>query len=310
MLCIDNVTKKYDGSLAIENINFSVKRGVACGIVGYNGAGKTTLLKTICGVLIPDNGDVTLDSQKVFSSMEARCKVFFVTDIPYWLPQSNMVQMKKFYAGYYLNFNEHTFKYLAESFKLDVHKKLVGFSKGMQKQAALIFALSSGAEYLLLDELFDGLDPQMLEIVIKLLKVSIKENRITVVLASHNLPKVGQFCDRVILINGKSLVYDKDAKELLAASYKYSFVRDGESVVDDYVSYFAAKGIIVKGLEIAEDIVSFSATGNVKEVMLLLEAKINRCASYRPMTFEEIVLSDIAPHDSDFTGLVSRMGSN
>ena len=56
MLRIENVTKKYDGQAAIENVSFSVKKGTACGVVGYNGAGKTTLLKTICDALIPDAG--------------------------------------------------------------------------------------------------------------------------------------------------------------------------------------------------------------------------------------------------------------
>ena len=247
MLRIENVTKKYDGQPAIENISFSVKKGTACGVVGYNGAGKTTLLKTICGALIPDAGGAALDGLPVFSSAEARARVFFVPDNPYWLPQSNMAQMRKFYAGYYQGFDGHGFGRLLEIFGLDAGKRLSGFSKGMQRQAALVFALSSGAEYLLLDELFDGLDPQMLELAIKLLQTYIKQRGAAVVLASHNLPKVGQLCGQVVLLDGRRLAFDRDVGEMLAER--------------------------------------------------------------SPMTFEEIVLAEIAPRGGVFEGLFSETGA-
>ena len=76
--------------------------------------------------------------------------------------------MAKFYADYYPNFSFKTFDNLIELFGLDKKKKIRGFSKGMQRQTEIVLALASKPQFLLLDETFDGLDPQKREITKKL----------------------------------------------------------------------------------------------------------------------------------------------
>jgi ABC-2 type transport system ATP-binding protein len=215
MLKVNNVTKQYNGFTAVEGVSLTVPPGMAYGLIGYNGAGKTTLLKTICGVLQPEAGNITLDGQNVFNNSAAKGRIFFVPDVPYWLPQANMKRMAAFYRGFYPKWNGGLYAKLVSLFKLDESKRLAGFSKGMQRQAAIIFAFSAMADYLLLDEIFDGLDLMMKERVYKLLQSAVSGQGMGVIVSSHDITGIAKLCGRVGILNGKRLLYDADVNTLL-----------------------------------------------------------------------------------------------
>lgn len=208
MLSIQDITKKYEECTIIKNVNLNINKGIIYGLVGYNGTGKTTLLKTICGVLKPDAGTVLLDGQVVFDNATAKEQILYVPDNPYWLPHGSMKKMAKFYQGYYPNWNEGLFVNLVKLFDLNVNKRLKSFSKGMQRQASIILALSTGASYLLLDETFDGLDPLVREKVRELLKSAVEKAGVSILVASHNLSELEQICKSIALIRDKTLTED------------------------------------------------------------------------------------------------------
>ncbi len=175
MLEINHVTKRFGDFTAIEDITAVIEAGSIYGLVGYNGAGKTTLLKTICGIYRAEEGGVTLDGREIYDNAEAKGRIFFVPDDMFLLPQANMKRMAAFFRGYYPLWNQGIFEKLADIFKLDIQKRISGFSKGMQRQAYIIFALASSTDYLLLDEAFDGIDPMMRDLVRQLLLETIAE---------------------------------------------------------------------------------------------------------------------------------------
>jgi ABC-2 type transport system ATP-binding protein len=211
MIKVDNLTKKYGDTTVIENISLSVSRGTIYGLIGCNGAGKTTLLKTICGVYKADYGKVTIDDQPVFENEISKSKIFFIQDNPYWLPQYNMKQMMKFYSGYYPAFRLDLFEKLVNLFHLSVDKRISNFSKGMQKQAFITFALSASVDFIVLDETFDGLDPLMREKVQKLFQAAIAKNELGVIVSGHNLKDINEFCHMVGILDNSQLVYNGNA---------------------------------------------------------------------------------------------------
>ena len=95
----------------------------------------------------------------------------------YFGAYATMKKMADFYNGYYKRFNYDTFNKLTEAFGLDPTKRINGFSKGMQRQAEMVLALSTHPKLLLLDESFDGIDPQKRIFMKGLLKEAIKENK-------------------------------------------------------------------------------------------------------------------------------------
>ena len=147
--------------------------------------------------------------------------LFYVTDNPYYFPGANLVTMRDFYKGFYPNWSDNSFSELVKLFGLDPAKRIGDFSKGMKRQAAMIMGLASRPRYLLLDESFDGLDPNVRTVVSNLLAEYIAETESTVVAASHNLYELENICDTVGMLNGKQLLYSKPIEDVKERVKKY-----------------------------------------------------------------------------------------
>ena len=141
MIEIKNVTKKYGNYVAVEDISFKVEESSIYGLVGYNGAGKTTLLKTAAGILKPESGEVLFDSQNVYDNGKVRSSLLYVPDEVYFVKGASLQKMGKIYKGYFPNFNSKVFKNMTEAMGLDPKKNIGSFSKGMQRQAEVVFQI-------------------------------------------------------------------------------------------------------------------------------------------------------------------------
>ncbi len=99
-------------------------------------------------------------------------------------------------------------------FPLGVKTKISTMSKGMQRQAALICAFSARPDYLFMDEIFDGLDPVMRQLLKRLISDDVADRGMTVVIASHNLRELEDLCDHVGLFHKGGVIFEKDLDEL------------------------------------------------------------------------------------------------
>lgn len=301
MIEVRNITKKYGEFTAIEDLNTTMDKDSIFGLVGYNGAGKTTLLKTICGVLKPENGEVSIDGQSVYDNAEAKSRIFLVSDELYILPQASMKRMAKFYKGFYPNWNEKVFNKLTDIFRLDASRRMSRFSKGMQRQAFIIFALSASPEYLLLDEAFDGIDPVMRDLVRQLLLDAMAERGMGIIISSHNLRELEDLCDRVGIINGKRIVYDANIDDLQTNKNKYRAAFSEEA--DE--SLFDGLNIKYKNFRGNGKIITFIADGEADEIIKKLETKNPLFLETLPLTLEEIFLIEMEARTYDFTDIFS-----
>ncbi|MBQ7816548.1 MAG: ABC transporter ATP-binding protein, partial [Oscillospiraceae bacterium] len=207
MIATSKFTKTFDGKNAVDNLDITIEKGRIYGLVGTNGSGKSTFLRTVCGVYYPDGGSVTVDGEEVYENIAAKSKVFFVSDDMYFLPNSSIEDMSKLYKGIYPTWNQEKYDNLTGKFPIDKNAKVKNFSKGMKRQAAIILALSCQPTYLLLDEAFDGLDPVIRVAVRKLIAEEVLERNMTVIISSHNLRELEDFCDMVgILHHGKLIM--------------------------------------------------------------------------------------------------------
>ena len=155
------LTKRFDDTVALDALCCKIPEGAVYGLVGSNGAGKSTFLRLLAGVYRPDAGTLMIDQAPIYQNPAIRADIAFVPDELYFLPQSNLKRMRKLYAHTFRDFSSERFMELVEFFRLDPKKRLGTFSKGMRRQAALILALARRPRYLLMDEVFDGLDPIM-----------------------------------------------------------------------------------------------------------------------------------------------------
>lgn len=296
MLTIDHISKSFDGTAALEDVSFSVENGSICGLVGHNGAGKTTLLKIAADVLRADCGQVLLDGSPHLDNEAVRRAVFFLPDDPYSLPQSSFRGTAAFYAGFFPSWNQLTFDKLTSLFDLDPKKRLLSFSKGMQRQAFLIIALACQPRILLLDESFDGLDPAKRHLLRQVLLEYIAEKEASVLISSHNLPELENLCDHVLLLDNHTVAYDRAMDDIQTELRKYRLVFDYPVGEDAFASLnhrdYSLSGNIVT-ITIRDDGEAEAALRALNP--LLLETF--------PLTLEEVFLYEMEETQHDLTGL-------
>lgn len=214
MITADKVTKRFGRYEAVKNVSIRVKKGSIYGLLGSNGAGKTTFLKMVAGIIRPDKGTALIEEAPVYESPETKGRVLFIPDQPYFFQQATLMQMAAFYKEVYSRWNGERFRQLHEHFSLDPNRKITRMSKGMQRQAAFILTLSVMPDVLVLDEPFDGLDPVVRQQVKNLLIQDVSEREMSVLVSSHNLREMEDFCDSVGIMHKGGLLFERDLEEL------------------------------------------------------------------------------------------------
>ena len=214
MISIENLSKAFGRTQAVNDVTLSVKEGEVFGLVGTNGAGKSTLLRMAAGVLKPDSGRILVDDAPVFDEPGTKEKIFFIPDDAYFFPNATPVSMRDYYAALYPAFDRKRFDELLKCFSLDSNRKIAEFSKGMKKQLNVLLAVSSGAKYILCDETFDGLDPVMRQGVKSLFSKDMSDKGLVPVIASHNLRELEDICDHVGLLHEGGVLLSEDLSEM------------------------------------------------------------------------------------------------
>lgn len=234
MITFSNVKKSYGEKLVLQDINWDLKQGTCYGLVGANGSGKSTLLRLLSGVIEPDAGLVEIDGMDVFDNPNAKKKIFFLGDEPYFFNQSTIKDMKQFYQLFYPNFDNDLYLELLNDFNLNEKVKINSFSKGMKRQVVLILALACKPDILLLDEAFDGLDPIMRFKLRQYISQIISDNNAIIIISSHNLRELEDICDNIALINNNVLQLDYATIDSDNIYHKYQVVFEKEFDMDKF----------------------------------------------------------------------------
>lgn len=208
MITGKGIFKKFENKIALDKISFHIDDGCIYGLVGSNGSGKSTLLRLISGVYRADGGEICVDGIPAFDNPLIKSQIAFLGDTPYFLPQSNLSDMARFYASLYPDFSYDEYNRLLSIFPLNPKARLSTFSKGMQRQASLILLLSTKPRYILLDEAFDGLDVVMRKVLGNILMDGVEKSGITAIIASHNLRELESLCDHIGLIHEGKMIMD------------------------------------------------------------------------------------------------------
>jgi ABC-2 type transport system ATP-binding protein len=209
-----NLTKYYGKLLAVDHINFDVKKGEIFGYLGPNGAGKTTTVRMLTGISKPTEGTAEVmgyDIQK--QSVEAKEVMGIVpdisnvyTDLSAW---GNLIFTGRLYDIPKAE-REKRAKDLLELFGLydRRHEMVQGFSRGMKRRLCIAMALMNKSSILFLDEPTSGLDVQSVLTIRNLIR-KLNHEGLTIFLTTHNMEEANQMCDRVAIINrGKIAAID------------------------------------------------------------------------------------------------------
>lgn len=303
MIEIASFTKKFGSLVALNAISFHIGGGSIFGLVGSNGAGKSTLLRSLCGVYAPDGGSIKIDGQEPYENPRLKQRVVFVPDFPYYLPQSSLDSMAKFYRSMYPNWSREEYVRLCELFGLDRRMKIHNMSKGMQRQAALICALSCMPDCLLLDEVFDGLDPVMRQLLKRIISDQVAERKMTVVIASHNLRELEDFCDHVGLIHEGGVIFEQelDALKLGISKAQAVFQPPLETQQEEWLK---ARLDVIR-LEKRGSMVSLVARKDLETVQSVLDELRPVFSEALPLSLEEVFISEMEAAGYDLNKILS-----
>ncbi|MBQ2191565.1 MAG: ABC transporter ATP-binding protein, partial [Clostridia bacterium] len=247
-------SKGFGDVKALDDVTCTIDSGCIFGMVGANGAGKSTLLRLLAGVYVPDSGSVKVDGEEIYDNPKAKEHIVFSPDMIHILDAGTTLRrLADFYAASYKNFDYEKFEQLAKVFSLDPKMRIRAMSKGMTKQSQTILTLSCGADIILFDETFDGLDPIARNVAKKLLYREVCDNGTTVIVTSHSLRELEDFADQLAMLYKGKIVLQSDVEGLKTRLFKVQLAFEQEHTREDFA---------------ALDLLSFTKNGKVINLII------------------------------------------
>ena len=282
MINAQNLTKRFDDFVALDNISCTIPEGCIYGMVGSNGAGKSTFLRAIAGVYLPDSGTITIDGEPVYENVQKKSEIAYVPDTLYFLNGATMERMATFQSALHPTFDFERFRQLTAFFELNPKKSINTFSKGMKRQAATILALSARPKYIFFDETFDGLDPIMRSRVKALICEDVLEHQCTAIITSHSLRELEDTCDQLALLHKGGLVLESDVQNLKTSLFKvqiaFAHEFDRTQFEGIHTLHFSKRGSVA----------NLIVRGNRERTVAQLQAMCPVLLDILPLSLEEV----------------------
>ena len=215
---VKNLKKNYSSKEAVKNISFNIKENEILGLLGPNGSGKTTTIGMLLGLLKPSAGEIKIDNMDFERSrIQILSKINFIS--PYIeLPKKLTVKQNLTVYGKLYNIKNlsERIEYLTEKLRLeDLLERVTGeLSSGQKNRASLAKALINKPKVLFLDEPTASLDPEVGDFVRSFLENYKQENKISILLASHNMHEVNRLCKSVLMMKN-GMIIDEGTPEFL-----------------------------------------------------------------------------------------------
>lgn len=223
MMTFKNLAKRYDGTLAVDDLSLEVRSGELFGFLGPNGAGKTTTIKMACGLLRPTSGTVEVGGFDILSQpIRAKSMIGLVPDTPVLYKKLTGRELVRFIGELYSVDTSIIEKRTGDLLDLldmtdNADDLIETYSHGMRQKASIMAALIHDPDVVILDEPTVGLDPRSARIVKDVLKALCGMGK-TVFMSTHILEIAERVCDRVGIINEGKLVAVGSIEELKSKS--------------------------------------------------------------------------------------------
>ena len=206
VLEIKGISKSYGKKEALNNINLSIERGKIIGLLGPNGSGKTTLIKLINGLLTPNEGEITVDGNRIGN--ESRLAVSYLPDktyLPDWMKVSDIFKM---FTDFYSNFDIEKARDMLGRLNISEGERLKALSKGNKEKVQLILVMSRNAKLYLLDEPIGGVDPAARDYILNTIITTYNPDA-SVIISTHLISDIEKVLDEAIFIDrGQIVLHD------------------------------------------------------------------------------------------------------
>ncbi len=217
---IKQLTKTYNKFLAVNNISFEIEKNKTIGLLGPNGCGKTTTIGMMLGLVTPTSGEIIIENKNINSFKRDEILKRFNFASPYVeLPKKLTVKQNlEIYGRLYgvKNLRERIDEISKDLDIKDFFERKTGeLSSGQKNRVSLAKSLINKPEILLLDEPTASLDPDIGDFIRGYIQEYKTRNKITILLASHNMNEVERLCDSIIMMKTGKIIDSGTCKELI-----------------------------------------------------------------------------------------------
>lgn len=220
MLKVQNLTKKFKKTVAVDNISFEVKPGEIVGLLGENGAGKTTTLRMIATMLKPTSGNVTIDNYNIKdhpNKIREKIGILFGGDVALYDRLSGKENMLYFAKLNGMSDQDaiNAVKKITADLKMNeyIDRPVGKYSRGMKQKVSLARSIIHHPEIMLFDEPSTGLDVLSSKLIHDFILKCKVENK-AIVFSSHNMYETEKLCDRIVIIHQGKIVASGTIEQL------------------------------------------------------------------------------------------------
>ena len=217
---INNLSKKYENTLAVKSMSFKINKGQTIGLLGPNGCGKSTTIGMLLGLIKPTTGSVMINGQNMENNRtDLLQKMNFIS--PYIeLPKKLTIEENlQVYGRMYgvKNLKDKIDELLEKLNLAEFKKRKTGeLSSGQKNRVSLAKALINDPEILLLDEPTASLDPDVADYVRGIIESFASNKQKTILITSHNMNEVERLCDEVMMMKGGEIIDKGKSADLIS----------------------------------------------------------------------------------------------
>ena len=217
---VKNLVKKFKSAVAVNSINFEIKKNKTLGLLGPNGCGKTTSIGMMLGLITPTSGEILIDGVTLQHKNRIELLSLMNFASPYIeLPKKLTVKQNlEIYARLYgvKKISDRIEEMIKDLNLKNFFNKITGeLSSGQKNRVSLAKSLINKPKLLFLDEPTASLDPDVGDFVREYLEKYKKNNELTMLLASHNMKEVERLCDTIVMMKRGEIVDKGTCNELI-----------------------------------------------------------------------------------------------
>jgi ABC-2 type transport system ATP-binding protein len=249
-LVVEGLRKEYaDGFVALDGVDFTVRRGQVVGLLGPNGAGKTTSLRVLMGLIAPTAGSVYVFGHRLLPGAPVLSRLGALVEGPGFLPHlSGLANLRAYWRA---TGRPEAGARLDEALEIAdlgdaVHRRVRTYSHGMKQRLAVAQAMLGLPELLVLDEPTDGLDPPQIAEMRRVLRRYAGDGR-AVLVSSHLLAEVEQTCTHVVVVHRGAVVAAGPVDDIVGDSASVQFDVSDPAAAAEALRRAGARGVVQEG---------------------------------------------------------------
>ncbi|WP_298423384.1 ABC transporter ATP-binding protein [uncultured Kordia sp.] len=228
MLQANKLCMRYDDTLAIKDLSFTVAPGEIFCLLGQNGAGKTTTINIFLGLITPTSGEALIDNHSTKDNKFAKNRIAYIPEIVQLYGNLSGLENLDFFsrlAGFIYSKEELNDFLLRANLQEDAHqKKLDTYSKGMRQKVGIAIALAKNASYILMDEPTSGLDPKASVEFAEICK-ELSANGVGILMATHDIFNAVNIGSKIGIMREGTLVHTTETAKISAQELQDLYIK-------------------------------------------------------------------------------------